>query len=316
MSVSRREFLLGLAASGAAGALPFVPEAKASVLYPPMDLSAFGIPLYHGASEIRIGYASITWGGHDAQAIQDISSLGYPGIQLRANILDEYPDPHQLRDLLERRHLKFVALSSGNAPLDKAVRQSTIDTHLKHAHYLHEAGGSYLQLIGASAKSQSFSADDYKYEGELMAEIGKGVAEYGIQTGFHNHMGTIGQTPAAVDAILAAADPQYLKLELDTAHYVQGGGDPAVAIRKHSERLLFLHLKDVMNAPTRNGYQFVELGEGRVDFPAIFTALRAVHFRGWAIVELDGERAGIDRTPKESAEISKNYLEQKAGIRI
>ena len=316
MSVSRREFLIRLAASGAVIAFPSPPRATASVLYPPMDLSYFNNPLHHGGFELKVGYASITWHEHDTQAIEDISSLGYPGIQLRANVVKEFPDPHQLRDLLAEHHLKFVALSSGNAPIDPAQRQSTIDTHVKNAKYLQDAGGSYLQLVGGSSKGQTFTADDYKYEGELLTEIGKHAAEDGIQTGFHNHMGTIGQTPEAVDAILAAADPRYLKLELDVAHYLQGGGDPAAAINKYARRMLFLHLKDVKDASNKNGYEFVELGQGRVNFPAIFDALRAVHFRGWAIVELDAVPAGADRTPKESAEMSKNFLERKAGIHV
>jgi inosose dehydratase len=79
---------------------------------------------------------------------------------------------------------------------------------------------------------------------------------------------------------------------------------------------LFLHLKDVKDAPTKGGYEFVELGRGRVDFPAVFAALKAVHFRGWGIVELDGERTGTLPTPMESAQISKKYLEQKLGVHV
>jgi inosose dehydratase len=129
-------------------------------------------------------------------------------------------------------------------------------------------------------------------------------------------MGTISQTPEGLEAILNAADPKYVKLELDTAHYLQGGGDPAAAVRKYSKRLLFLHLKDVKDAPTKGGYEFVELGEGRLDFPAVFGALKSVNFHGWGIVELDGEHVGAVRAPIESAKISKSYLEQKLGIRI
>ena len=80
-------------------------------------------------------------------------------------------------------------------------------------------------------------------------------------------MNTIGQKPEQVDAILDAADSSYVKLELDTAHYAQGGGDPAALIRKYKGRLLFLHLKDTKPAATLNGYEFVELGQGRVNFP-------------------------------------------------
>jgi inosose dehydratase len=318
MSTSRRNFLAGLATTSILARLPFRANAslRKPLLYPSMDLSYFDTPIHHGAADIKIGYAAITWGGNDIQAIEDIAALGYPGIQLRANVVKEFPDPHALRDLLAKHKLEFVAFSSGDAPLDPAKRQATIDTHVKNAQYLKEAGGKYLQVIGAWTQSQPISADNFQYEGLQLTEIGKHVAEYGIQTGFHNHMGSMGQAPEGVDAILAASDPKYVKLELDVAHYAQGGGDPAAAIRKYSDRLLFLHLKDVKNNSSKSGYEFAELGTGRVDFPAIFEALGSVHFRGWGIVELDGERPGAERTPKESALISKDYLEQKVGVRV
>jgi inosose dehydratase len=320
MSTSRRHFLLQIAATGVLAKLPTsVVHALAGPvqLYPPRDLSYFAVPLHHGDAEIRLGYAAIAWDGKDNDAIEQISAVGYTGIQLRANVVKEFPDPHALRDLLQKHGLAFVALSSGTAPLNPEARQNTIDDHVRNAQYLNAAGGKYLQVIGASSKDHaSPTAEDYKYEGRLLTEIGKRVADLGIDTGFHNHMGTIGQTPEAVDAILDAADPRYVKLELDTAHYQQGGGDPATAIRKYGKRLLFLHLKDTKPAATPAGYEFVELGQGRVNFPAIFAALNEIHFRGWGIVELDGKRAEPSPTPRESAEISKNYLEQKVGLHI
>jgi inosose dehydratase len=197
MSTSRRDFLTGLAAAGLLAKLPFQADAslRRPLLYPPMDLSYFDTPLHHGAGDVKIGYAAITWGGNDTQAIDDISALGYPGIQLRANVVKEFPDPHALRDLLAKHKLEFVAFSSGDAPLDPAKRQAIIDLHVKNAQYLKEAGGKYLQVIGAWTQGQPFTADNFRYEGELLTEIGKQVAEYGIQTGFHNHMGSMGQAP-------------------------------------------------------------------------------------------------------------------------
>jgi inosose dehydratase len=316
MSTSRREFLVGLAASGAIVRLPSQQYAGASMLSPSANPAHVAGPHNHGAVDIKIGYSAIAWHDQDTQAIQDLSALGFPGIQIRANVLVEIPDPHALRGLLAQHHLTFVALSSGTAPLDPALRQSTIDTHMKNAKYLHEAGGSYLQLVPAPSKEKTFSAKDFKYEGELLTEIGKRVADLGVQMSLHNHMNTMGQAPDALDAILDAADPRYVKLELDTAHYLQGGGDPAGAVRKYGKRLLFLHLKDVKNAPTKGGYEFVELGQGRVDFPAVFEALKSISFRGWGIIEFDGEHVGPVRTPTESAEISKSYLKQKLGVRV
>jgi inosose dehydratase len=325
MDVTRRRLLAGLATASAASVCsPLLQKAAAGMtgparLYPPMDLSLFDTPVHRGAWDLRVGYAAITWDGHDGEAIEQISAVGYPGIQLRANVLKEHPDPKTLEAALAEHKLMFVALSSGDAHLDPAKEKETLELHTQHAKYLQAAGGKYLQVIGEGnpkGAPANWTAADYKREGYLLTEIGKRAAEYGIQTGFHNHMNTIGQTPEATDAIMDAADPKYVKLELDVAHYLQGGGDPAAAVRKYKRRLLFLHLKDTKPSQSAHGgYEFAELGQGRVDFKALLAALKETHFRGWGIVELDGERPGSTRTPEESARMSKQYLES-LGVRV
>ena len=326
MSTSRRVFLAGLAGAGALAAVPRaaraslaanpLPDPLADPLYPSMDLSAFDAPLHHGETDIRLGCSAITWSDNAAQAIADIAADGFAGIQLRAPTLDQYPDPHALRDLLATNKLTFVALSSGIGSLDPAIRQSQLETHVKNAHYVHEAGGTYLQLVSSMAKpTQTFTAADYKLQGQIFTEVGKRISDYGIRLGFHNHMGTIGQGPEAVDAILEASDPNYVYLELDVAHYLQGGGDPAAAIKKYGRRILFMHFKDVKNSSKPGGYEFQQLGQGRVDFPAVFAALHDIHFRGWGIVELDRVPTGSNLSPKDANEMSLRYLQDKMGVR-
>jgi inosose dehydratase len=324
MDVTRRRLLAGLATVSAASVCsPLLQTAAAELtgparLYPPMDLSLFDTPVHRGAWELRVGYAAITWDGRDAEAIEQISAVGYPGIQLRANVLKEHPDPKTLEAALAQHKLTFVALSSGGTELDPAKEKEMLDEHTQHAKYLHAAGGKYLQVIGAGNPKggvANWTAADYKRQGYLLTEVGKRAAEFGIQTGFHNHMNTIGQAPEATDAIMEAADPRYVKLELDVAHYLQGGGDPAAAVRRYQRRLLFMHLKDTKPSTAHGGYEFAELGQGRVDFKALLAALKETHFRGWGIVELDGERPGSTRTPEESARMSKQYLES-LGVRV
>lgn len=316
MSSSRREFLAGLASAGALAAVPRPARASlASPLYPPMNLSMFDKPVQHGDPYVRAGCSAITWSDNAKEAIDDIAAAGFAGIQLRSPTLDQYPDPHALRDLLAERKLTFVALSSGSASLDPAVRQSQLATHVKHAHYVHEAGGKYLQLIASSAKpTQSFTAAEYKLQGQLFTEIGKRVADYGLKLGFHNHMNSVGQPPEAVDAILNESDPNYLFLELDVAHYLEGGGDPAAAIRKYRQRILFMHFKDVKNIPSTSGYEWVELGNGRVDFPAVFQALHEINFRGWGIVELDRVPSDDPHSPREANAASLRFLRERFGV--
>jgi len=319
---ARREFLSGIAALTAGASLPAKllgattgSFASRDVLYPPMDLSYFDSPIPPGPSEIHFGYAAITWGGNDRQAIDDVSSLGFPGIQIRSNAVDEFQSPQQLADLLAQHKLTFVALSSGGVNID-APESEQIAKHVAHAKFLHDAGGKYLQVTDDRPKNRAITGEDYKRLGHLLTALGKQTADLGIPLGYHNHMGSLGQAPEEVDQILAATDPRYAKLELDIAHYYQGGGDPVKAIHKYSDRLLFLHIKDVekLSDPKKN-YQFVELGRGQVDLPGVFKALHEVKFSGWAIVELD-DVPDKSRTPKECAEISKKYLHEKLGITI
>jgi inosose dehydratase len=297
---TRRSFLAGLSAVSALSTLPSFAAAN-------------GI---HG---IRFGYAAITWGNDERQAIDDISAVGFPGVQFRANAVTDFK-PAELRDLLTQHKLTFVALSSGEISLDEPEGDQ-ITKHVANAQFVKDSGGLYLQILDKlTSYTRSVTPDECKRLGRLLTELGKRTADLGIPLGYHNHLNTLSQNPANLDLILENSDPKYLKLELDTAHLVAGGGDPAKVIEKYHNRLLFMHLKDVRDIPAdtpkaRYPFEFVELGRGRVDLPSVFAALNKVQFHGWAIVELD-RVPDKSRTPKESAMISKTYLEQKIGVSV
>jgi inosose dehydratase len=312
--IPRRDFLGGIAAVVAASALPIDLLRARERLYPPMDLSHFDTPISPAPSEIHFGYASITWGGNDRQAIEDISAVGFHGIQLRSNIIKDFGSPAAVRDLLSQHDLKFVALSSGDLISDPAGAKKSIAEHTAHAKFLHDAGGLYLQMLDTRPKGRMATSDDFKHLGKALTELGKRTADLGIPLGYHNHMGSLAETPEELDQVMAASDPRYAKLELDIAHYVQGGGDPVKAVEKYSDRLLFLHIKDV-ERPTQHSYRFVELGRGMVDVPAVFDALQKIDFRGWAIVELDAVPDN-DHSPKEAAANNKQYLQEKLGFTV
>jgi len=294
---TRRTFLAGLGAATAVATLP--------------SFAAAG-----RTSNIRFGYAAITWGNEERQAIGDISAVGFPGIQFRANAVTDFK-PAELKDLLAQHEMTFVALSSGDVSLDQPEAEQ-IARHVANAQFVKDSGGLYLQILDQlTSYTRSVSPDECKRLGRLLTELGKRTADIGIPLGYHNHLNTLSQRPANLDLILENSDPKYVGIELDTAHLVAGGGDPAKAIEKYHDRLLFLHLKDVHDIPAASPkakypFEFLELGRGRVDFPSVFAALEKVKFHGWAVVELD-RVPDKSRTPKESAIISKTYLEQKIG---
>lgn len=299
LAMRRREFLaesLGLAAVATAWrpAHASVPNASRS-----------------SSARLKFGYAAITWGGNDPAAIDDIASLGFAGIQLRASAVARWGNrATELKELLAARGLSMVALSSGTVALDPAKTEENLALHVKHAQFVRDVGGLYLQVVDERPAGRDPVPDDFRRMGRLLTEIGRRTADVGVTLGLHNHMGNLSQSPAEVRAVLDAADPVLVKLELDVAHYHQAGGKPADAIREHAGRLLFLHIKDVESPVPGRGprsYRFVELGRGQVDLAGVFASLGAVDFDGWAVVELDSVPDGV-RTPKESGQISKQYL--------
>ncbi len=288
---SRREFLAALAAAGVAVTVRAEPR-------------------------MPIGYAAITWGGNDEQAIEDIASAGYKGIQLRATVLKQFGDrPADLRALLERRGLTFAVLSSGNLVLDPAVEAEQIALHRKHAEFVKAAGGRFIQVIDERPKGRAVTKDDYTRLGRLLTTLGRETAAVGVPVVYHHHMNSTGEAPHEIEAALEAADPAYVSLLFDIAHYQQGGGDPIAGIKKHRRWIKVVHLKDVETIPQAPGYRFVELGHGRVDVKGAVEALREIAFSGWAIVELD--RTTLPgATPKSSAVANREYVTTQLGLTV
>lgn len=293
VTVSRRTFVAGMAATAAASALPL------------RALSA----------GMRFGYAAITWGDDVKGAVEDISAVGFPGIQLRNNVIPIFK-PEEVKELLAAHRLTFVALSSGDVALDKP-EEPQFAQHVANAKFVKAAGGLYLQVVDPlKAYPRDATPEECVKLGRMLTELGKRTADVGITLAYHNHLNTLSQMPQNLARILEASDPKYVRLLLDVAHSAAGGGDPAKQIVEYRDRLVFLHLKDYVAKPDGKKYpfQWVELGRGKVDLPGVFAALKKVNYNGWAVVELDSVPVK-DRTPKESAEINRDYL-VKAGFRL
>ena len=322
--ISRRGFVVSLGSLAVASTPRLRMLADAcEPTYLASELADLDRPLKPPSRQIRFGYAAITWGGDDLRAIREIGEVGFSGIQLRSPILKDFGDkPSELAGILKRNKLVFVALSGGGPRGDSYNATEEIETQVKHAAFMRGAGGLYLQMTdSARPKDGKPSAKDFKSLGRLLSEIGKRTADLGIPVAYHNHMRSLGEAPDELDALMDAADPRYVKLLLDVAHFVQGGGDPVKAIKTYRDRILFLHIKDVEDLVPRpvderaSPYRFVELGRGRVDLPGVFSALEEIKFQGWAIVELDSvpDKTG---TPKDSAVISKKYLVEKLLVKL
>ena len=141
----------------------------------------------------------------------------------------------------------------------------------------------------------------------VMSEIGAKVRAAGLQLCYHNHSFEFqrfdGET--GFDIFYAAADPDLVQAEIDTYWVQHGGDDPAATIERFAGRAPLVHLKDMTpgDSPT-----FTEVGNGILDFPAIFAASEKAGVE-WYIVEQDT----CARPSLDSARISFENL-RKWGI--
>jgi inosose dehydratase len=159
---------------------------------------------------------------------------------------------------------------------------------------------------------------EYQAFADTLNRVGEITLREGVRSCFHNHVGSVIETREEIDRLLALADPALVFLGPDTGHLAWAGADPVAFCRDYAARIKTIHVKDVSEAVrargaaegwdygsfTKNGI-FAELGEGDVDFPAIFAILREAGFAGWVIAETDVTQKP---TALESATISREYL--------
>jgi inosose dehydratase len=279
----------------------------------------------HGAAPAfspRLGYAAITWNGKDNQAIDDVSALGFHGIQLRTSSLEIWGTrPKELTKKLADKGVKLLCFSSGTVDAVPEKEAEHLATHEKNARFVKAVGGKMLQVISRRPPDRAPTPREFARLGKLLNDLGKRTHDHGVQLVYHNHMNGFGEAPDEIDRVLAETDPKRVSLLLDIAHYQQGGGDPVAAVTRHKDRIAILHLKDVVSPlpgdprPPRQSYRFVELGQGTVDVPGVLAAVKRIGFRGPVVIELDGV-TDPSRTARDCAEINKRYVVEKLGLTL
>jgi sugar phosphate isomerase/epimerase len=103
-------------------------------------------------------------------------------------------------------------------------------------------------------------------------------------------------------------DPQRFGLAIDTGWYATQGVDSVAAIRENADRLLHVHLKDVLPKAEEEspyyfkniGHETCALGDGIVNIPAVLKALRKIGFEGPISIEHEPE----EYDPSEECRVS------------
>lgn len=99
----------------------------------------------------------------------------------------------------------------------------------------------------------------------------------------------------------------------DPSHFVLTGDDIPALVREWGPRLRHVHLKDAFGRPGREGedFHFCLLGEGRVPWPELRSALEAAGYRGPLTVEFEAYRyyeTVLGRDPEAAARLAREQV--------
>jgi inosose dehydratase len=134
-------------------------------------------------------------------------------------------------------------------------------------------------------------------------DVARHLRERGVRLAFHHHMGTVVQTEAEIDRLMANTDDD-VGLLLDTGHLAFAGGDPVAVARRHGARIVHVHCKDVrtdvLAGVLRDDRSFLRAvldsvftvtGDGSIDFAAVLRELQGAGYAGWLVVEAEQDPA-------------------------
>jgi inosose dehydratase len=265
---------------------------------------------------VRLGISPIGWSNDDLpelggdipleSCLAEARAAGFEGIELGR----KFPrDPAVLRDILERFGLALISGWYSGRLLERSLRAeiAAIEPHSSLLAAMGCAVLVYAETSGSIAgdRRQPLSGGprldvgDWHDFGARLTKLADHLSACGIGLVYHHHMGTVIESEADIDDLMAVTGDK-VGLLLDTGHAAYAGVDPAALVRRHRDRIKHVHCKDVRRevlARVRaRDTSFLDAvldgvftvpGDGCIDFSAALTELAAADYNGWLVVEAE-----------------------------
>ncbi len=293
---------------------------------------------------VKLGIAPIAWtnddlpelGGENTfqQCVSEMALAGFTG----SEVGNKYPrDPAVLKPALELRGIEICNAWFSTFLISKPYEETLVEFE-KHVAFLAAMGA---KVVGVSEQSYSTQGVQNQpiFEGKYVMNdrewdtlcdglnrLGKlSLEKYGVALTFHHHMGTVVQTAAETDRLMAGTDPRYVSLLFDSGHFAYCGEDPVEQVKRHAGRIKHVHLKDirpeVVFQVRKQRLSFLEgvrrgaftiPGDGCIDFAPIFQALADSGYQGYMVVEAEQDPAKAN--PLEYAIRARKFIADQTGL--
>lgn len=287
------------------------------------------------ANRVQLGISAINWVNEDMhelgdhytfeQLMHDFTTLGFAGTEMCRKFPQTAPE---VKHALAQHGLTLASWWRGVKFADPAFRQEELEAYRRHVDFLQAVGSRHVvtcEVLGAPHADPSVSTrkrlsdDEWQHLIEGLHQAGEICRSAGMKLVYHYHAGTVIERADEVERLMRSTDPALVHLLLDTGHAVYGGADPVAYARAYSDRIAYVHLKDVrphvLDQANKEGWGFLERvrrgvftvpGDGCVDFPAVFNVLNESGYEGWMILEAEQDPSIAD--PLQYATMGKAYL--------
>ena len=288
----RRNFLK--TTSLATGAL-LAPHAIFPAVWEEQKLQKIGVQVYTVREDLQNDFAG---------TIKKVAGIGYDYLELfnynEHKIYDK--SIKELNIIFSDNNIEAKSLhvlTGAQAPEQEATMMKNWEKVVADAA---EMALDYL-VCAYLVESERQTIDDYKRLAALFNKSAEVCQQYGIQFCYHNHdfeFKPLGTT-VPYDILLAEADKDLVKMQLDLYWITKAGQEPIKYFKAHPGRFPLWHVKD-MSIGKQAG--FTEVGNGRIDWQSIFQHTGASGMKKF-FVEQDVCK---DYSALESLNISYNYL--------
>jgi inosose dehydratase len=299
-------------------------------------------------SRFKFASAPVSWGVEDdpgpawqqpyEQILDEMVAGGFTGTELGP--YGYFPtDPEVLRPVLARRKLTMLSSFVPVNLADPASAGTVLDHIRKVGKLLAALHAPFIVLSDFQSPrreslagrvpadgSQSLTAGQWRDVAKLVAEAERVSADFGLDLVFHPHVGTYVEAPQETARLFDAIAGTKVGLCLDTGHCYYGGGDPVEHAERYKHLMRYIHIKDinpsVLEQARRKALNFgqaveagvfSQIGQGCLDFPAIFRTLTKNHYSGWLVVEQDVKYGATVVPPGQSMAASLKYLHGVVG---
>jgi inosose dehydratase len=289
---------------------------------------------------IKIGNAPCSWGVEFAEdprnppwqrVLDECREAGYGGIELGpVGFMPE--DPAVLGEALAERDLTLIGGVVFRPFHDPAAWDDVLDGAVRTCRALASHGARHLVLIdsisprraptvGRAEEAERMDASEWKAFVERIRDVARlGAEEFGLTVSIHPHAGGFIDFEPEIERLLGDIDEALMKICIDTGHSHFAGFDPVAFMRRHMERIAYVHFKDIdpvvrarVIADRTDFYDacaegiFCNLGRGMTDFPAVRRLLLDSGYTGWCTVEQDCDPQG-PTSPLADASENRSYL--------